>query len=211
MSNILSRRAFGALASGSLLGATSGLKANEKPKDEPVKKATGPIESPFERDYAAPTFQPSWKRPQVNRLLVQDFVIFAHMDLEMVKKLLEKEPTLVLAIINWGGGDWESGLGAASHMGRRDIVELLLGKGARIDIFCAAMLGMVDVVKAFLTLQPKLIDAKGPHGFSLHFHAQVGGKESAKVLDYLQSVKKLELKPNPFLKKAEPTKSKLAK
>ena len=47
----------------------------------------------------------------------------------------------------------------------------------------------------------KLIDAKGPHGFTLHFHAQVGGKEAEPVLDYLQSIKKLELKPVPFLKK----------
>jgi hypothetical protein len=85
-------------------------------------------------------------------------------------------------------------------MGRRDIVEFLLEKGARIDIFCAAMIGQFDAVKEFLTLQPQLIDARGPHGFTLHFHAQVGGKESAKVLDYLQSVKKLELKPVPFLK-----------
>jgi hypothetical protein len=85
---------------------------------------------------------------------------------------------------------------------------LLLERGARIDIFCAAMLGMVDVVKAFLTLQPKLIDAKGPHGFSLHFHAQVGGKEAEPVLDYLQSVKKIELKPNPFLKPAKPAEPK---
>jgi hypothetical protein len=63
------------------------------------------------------------------------------------------------------------------------------------------MMGQLDALKAFLTLQPKLIDAKGPHGFTLHFHAQVGQKESEKVLDYLQSIKKLELKPVPFLKK----------
>ena len=63
------------------------------------------------------------------------------------------------------------------------------------------MMGLIDAVKSFLTLQPSLIDAKGPHGFSLHFHAQVGGERSAKVLDYLQSIKKLELKPVPFLKK----------
>ena len=103
--------------------------------------------------------------------------------------------------MDWGGGDWESALGGSSHMGRRDIVEMLLEKGARIDIFCAAMMGQLEVIEAFLTLQPKLIDAKGPHGFSLHFHAQVGGDSSAKVLDYLQSVKKIELRPNPFLKK----------
>jgi hypothetical protein len=88
-------------------------------------------------------------------------------------------------------------------MGRRDIAEFLLEKGARIDIFCAAMLGLLEAVKAFLTLQPRLIDAKGPHGFTLHFHAQVGGKESENVLAYLQSIKKVELKPVPFLKKPE--------
>jgi hypothetical protein len=63
------------------------------------------------------------------------------------------------------------------------------------------MLGQLEVVKSFLTLQPALIDAKGPHGFSLHFHAQVGGDEAQPVLDYLQSVKTVELKPVPFLKK----------
>ena len=88
-------------------------------------------------------------------------------------------------------------------MGRRDIVEFLLSRGARIDLFCAAMLGQLEAVKAFLTLQPTLIDAKGPHGFSLHFHAQVGGDEAISTLDYLQSIKPIELKPVPFLKKKE--------
>jgi len=86
-------------------------------------------------------------------------------------------------------------------MGQRDIVEHLLERGARIDIFCAAMMGQLEAVKAFLTLQPKLIDAKGPHGFTLHFHAQVGQENAAAVLDYLQSIKKVELKPIPWLKK----------
>ena len=40
---------------------------------------------------------------------------------------------------DWGGGDWETGLGAAAHMGRRDIAELLLGRGARLDLFAAAI------------------------------------------------------------------------
>src|SRR5262245_34133060 len=123
----------------------------------------------------------------------------------MTKKLLEKEPMLVTAVMDWGGGDWESGLNGAAHMGNKEIVGYLLEKGARIDVFCAAMLGMLDVVKAFLTFQPKLIDAKGPHGFfNLHVHAQVGGKDAEKVLDYLQSVKKLELKPLPFMSKKTP-------
>jgi hypothetical protein len=197
MAGELDRRAFAVLAGGAALSVAAGSRA------EGTKPMTGPTEAPFERDYDPPQFKPSWKRPQVNRELLQDFIIFAHSDLEMTRKLLEKEPALLNGVIDWGGGDWESALGAAAHMGRRDIAEMLLAKGARIDLFAAAMLGLLDAVKAFLTLEPKLIDARGPHGFSLHFHAQVGGKESEKVLDYLQSVKKVELKPNPFLKKPD--------
>jgi hypothetical protein len=191
MPDPITRRQFTALAAGLAAGATGVAMSADDPK---------PTEAAFERDYPAPTFQPAWKRPQINRQLVQDFVIFAHSEPDMTKKLLDKEPMLVNAVIDWGGGDWESGLGGAAHMGRRDIVELLLANGARIDIFAAAMMGQLEAVRAFLTLEPKLIDARGPHGFTLHFHAQVGGEESAKVLDYLQSVKKVELKPNPFKK-----------
>lgn len=204
MSDPLSRRTFVPLAAGLALGATTNMHADDKPDANPPAPAAGPTEAPFERDYPAPGFQPGWKKPQVNRLLVQDFVIYAHSDLPMTKKLLEKEPALLNAVMDWGGGDWESALGAGSHMGRRDIVRFLLEKGARIDIFCAAMMGQLDAVKAFLTLEPQLIDARGPHGFGLHFHAQVGGTEAEKVLDYLQSVKKVELRPNPFRKKTDP-------
>ena len=41
-------------------------------------------------------------------------------------------------------------------MGNRAIVEFLLSKGARLDLFCAAMLGQLDVVKAALTATPAL-------------------------------------------------------
>ncbi len=201
MTTMIKRRSFTTLSAGIVLGSVAELyPQEEKPNPPPV--IAGPAEGPFERNYPAPGFKPSWKKLQINRQLVQDFVIFAHSDLAMVKQLAEREPGLVNASIDWGGGDWESGLGGASHMGRKDIVEYLLGKGARMDLFCAAMMGQLEAVKSFLTLQPLLIDAKGPHGFSLHFHAQVGGKDAEKVLAYLQSVKKMELKPNPFLKKS---------
>jgi hypothetical protein len=201
MSPRISRRSLATVAAGFALGtAVPASAADDKPKAAPPGSPAGPTEAPFERDYPPPGFRPSWKKPQINRLLVQDFVIYAHSDLPMVKKLLDREPALLNATMDWGAGDWETGLGGASHMGRRDIAEFLLEKGARIDLFCAAMLGQLDAVKAFLTLQPKLIDAKGPHGLSLHFHAQVGGKGSENVLDYLQSIKKVELKPIPFLK-----------
>jgi hypothetical protein len=159
----------------------------------------GPTEAPYERD-AKPGFEPSWSKPQLNRLMIQDFIIYAHSDLEQTKKLLDREPMLINAFMDWGAGDWESALGGACHMGRRDIVEFLLERGARMDIFCATMMGQLEAVKSFLTLQPKLIDARGPHGFNLHFHGQLAGKDATRMVEYLQSVKKIELKPNPFVR-----------
>jgi hypothetical protein len=203
----MSRRSLIALASGLVVPAAA---LADDPKTKPGKSALtkagppnrpGPVEASFSRDYDPPGFKPSWKNDQINRTLVADFVIFAHSDLAMAKKLLAREPGLINAAMDWGGGDFETALGGASHMGRRDIVSFLLERGARIDLFCAAMLGQLAAVKAFLALEPKLIDAKGPHGFTLHFHAQVGGKEAESVLDYLQSLKKVELRPIPFLQK----------
>jgi hypothetical protein len=40
-------------------------------------------------------------------------------------------------------------------MGRRDIAEFLLAKGARIDLFAAAMLGKLHVIKAAIAVFPK--------------------------------------------------------
>jgi len=208
MAQRIDRRGFGWIA-GSALTATwaTQVHAQESPAQDPPAQGdaakpappAGPIESPFERDYDPPGFKPSWRKPQVNRTLAQDFVIFAHSDLEMTQKLLEREPGLIHASIDWGGGDWETALGGASHMGRHDIVAFLLSKGARIDLFCAAMQGQLEAVKAFLALEPGLIDAKGPHGFSLHFHAQVGGEKAKETLEFLQSIRQVELKPIPFL------------
>jgi len=199
MKRAFDRRRFGVAVGVATVAATT----NTLLGQDASVSGDGPVEAPFERDYDAPSFKPSWKKSQISRLLAQDFIIYAHSDLEMVRKLLEREPGLLNASMDWGGGDWETALGGASHMGRRDIAEFLLSKGARLDLFCATMLGLLDAVTAFLTLQPELINARGPHGFSLHFHAQVGGDDSLKTLEYLQSIKELELKPIPFLKKKE--------
>ena len=212
----LSRRVFtGSVAVMALAPAPHVFGQDEK-KNTPDKKTNPPAqptEAEFERDYPAPKFKPSWKNKQINRLMAQDFVIYAHSDLDMVKKLLEREPNLLNATLDWGNGDWETALGGASHMGRKDIVKYLLSNGARMDLFCAAMMGQLEVVKSMLTLEPSLIDARGPHGFNLHFHAQVGQEDAQPVLDYLQSVKEVELRPVPFLKKKKPgdAKSKVPK
>ena len=128
------------------------------------------------------------KKPALPAELVRDFVANSHGDLEKVKRLLQQEPALVNAAWDWGGGDWETGLGAAAHMGRKDIARHLLDRGARIDLFAAAMLGELEIVRAALTAYPAMLDTRGPHGIPLLAHAQAGGAEAAAVVDYLLSL-----------------------
>ena len=126
------------------------------------------------------------KPPPIDSGLVAEFVLKAHGDLDFVRRTVEREPAIVNAAWDWGGGDWETGLGAAAHVGRRDIAEYLLDHGARKDVFAAAMLGEVDVVRAMLDAQPELRDARGPHGIPLRAHAEAGGDGAREVLDLLQ-------------------------
>jgi hypothetical protein len=116
---------------------------------------------------------------------VHAMVSNAHGDLDYVRAALTEDPTLANAAWDWGDGDWESALGAAGHMGRRDIAELLLEHGARLDLFVAAMLGELDIVEAMLTAHPEMRDAKGPHGISLLRHAEAGGDQAQAVLAFL--------------------------
>ena len=125
--------------------------------------------------------------PQLDPALVNEFVSVAHADLDEVKRLLAQEPALVKASWDWGGGDFETGLGAAAHMGNREIALLLLENGASLDLFAAAMLGHVDVVRVMLTEHPELRDAKGAHGIPLVVHAQQGGEEAKAVLELLEA------------------------
>jgi hypothetical protein len=73
-------------------------------------------------------------------------------------------------------------------MGRRDIASYLLEKGARLDLFAAAMLGNLEVVKAALEAYPEAINVLGPHGIPLIAHAQAGGNEARHVCEYLKSL-----------------------
>jgi hypothetical protein len=129
------------------------------------------------------------KPPPIEPELVAEFVLKAHSDLGVVKQLLEQVPAIVNASWDWGGGDWETGLGAASHVGRRDIAEYLLEHGARMDVFAAAMLGETEIVRAMLEAQPELHEARGPHGIPLIAHAEAGGEQAREVLDLLQAVR----------------------
>jgi hypothetical protein len=120
--------------------------------------------------------------------LIREMITVAHFDLKRVKELVEARPTLAIAAWDWGFGDWETPLGAASHMGNRATAEYLVSHGACPSLFSSAMLGQLEVVKAFVAAQPGAQRIRGPHGISLLAHARMGGEAARPVLEYLQSL-----------------------
>src|ERR1051326_3687724 len=120
--------------------------------------------------------------------VVREMVSVSHGNVKRVKELVEARPALAKAAIDWGFGDWEDALGAASHMGNRAIAEYLLSKGARPSIFSAAMLGQLEGVRAFITAQPGVQRTAGPHSISLLSHAPAGGQQAQAVFDYLNAL-----------------------
>ena len=77
-------------------------------------------------------------------------------------------------------------MGAASHMGPRDIAEYLLEHNARMDIFAATMLGKLDIVEAAVAAFPNIVQVPGPHGIPLIVHAERGGPAAKNVLEFLR-------------------------
>jgi hypothetical protein len=138
--------------------------------------------------------------------IVREMVTVAHFDLKRVKELVESRPSLAKACWDWGFGDWESAIGAASHVGNHAIAEYLLSKGARPSLFSAAMFGQLDVVKAFVAAQPGIQRIHGPHGITLLAHAKNGGAGARNVYDFLQSLGDADGEPEVPLADEERTK-----
>ncbi len=126
--------------------------------------------------------------PNQSPELVRELVTVSHFDLKRVRELVDAQPSLARATQDWGFGDWEDALGAASHTGNRAIAEYLISKGARPTLFSAAMLGHLNVVKAHIVSQPGVERVRGPHGIALLAHAKVGGAQASSVFDYLNSL-----------------------
>ena len=137
--------------------------------------------------------------PSIDDDIVKEVVGKSHFDLETVKKLVDKRTELARATWDWSFGDWESAIGAASHVGRRDIVFYLISKGARPTMFTYAMLGAYDIVKNMIDISPGIQKTMGPHGISLASHAKFGLRmkdemtfeqisSSEKLIDFLDNL-----------------------
>ncbi len=130
-------------------------------------------------------FGKSKDEPQLDKKIVAEFVGAGHGKFEKVKELLEEYPTLINAAHDWKLGDFETALGAASHVGHKELAQYLIDKGAQANIFTAALFGRIDIIKPMLDLFPSALNAKGPHGFTLLHHANKGGDEAKEVAEHL--------------------------
>jgi len=169
----LSRRSFFSITSGLSLLGVSGL----------ATKAWG--QAPPPRPYAisgADAF------PQQDPAVVKEAVTTSHGNVARIRELVEKQPALARASIDWGFGDWETCIDAAAHVGNKTIADFLLSNGARPTIFSAAMMGQLDTVKAFIAARPGLQKTLGPHGITLMAHAKAGGPDAAAVVQYLAAL-----------------------
>jgi hypothetical protein len=130
--------------------------------------------------------------PTTDPDLAREMVGASHANLPKVTELVGLHPTLAKASWDWGFGDWETALGAASHMGNKEIARFLLAKGAPPTIFSAAMLGQLDVVKAIVAANPGVEQFKGPHGIPLIAHAKAGGEPAVAVVAFLEPLERPE-------------------
>jgi hypothetical protein len=135
---------------------------------------------------AAPS--PGASFPAQEADLVKEMVGVSHGNLPRVKELVSARPALARASWDWGFGDWETAIDAASHVGNRPIAEYLMANGARPTIYTAAMMGQLAIVKGWIEAIPGVQRNRGPHGITLLAHARSGGAGAAAVLAYLESL-----------------------
>ena len=98
---------------------------------------------------------------------------------DRLRTLLEAHPDLVNARNDSG----DSLLLTAAYTGRKELFELLLEKGAGVNVFEASALGLSDRVGEFLGADPSLANAYSHDGWTpLHLASFFGRKEVASVL-----------------------------
>ena len=118
--------------------------------------------------------------------IVQQFVGAGHSNLDKVKELLTEYPNLIYSSHDWGGGDFETAIGAGGHVGFKEMVNFLIDKGARPTLHALTMLGKTKLVKPTLEMYPQLIHSLGPHGFTFLHHAKKGGEDASELFAWFE-------------------------
>ena len=153
----INRRRFIATGVTAVAGFTASRLAAQSPAVEPP--ASGFQLTPEE--IARGQKSTAGRKPRQNLDVVLAFVQAGHKtDVARLKEFIAYAPKLVIASWDWGNGDWETALGGASHTAHPEVARYLLSQGARMDVFCAAMLGEREAVKALLKADPATATTK---------------------------------------------------
>lgn len=103
--------------------------------------------------------------------VVEELVGNAHGNLARVRELLDVHPAALNLKAPWN----ETAIEAATQMGDKPIIELLIGRGAPVDFFTACVLGRRDEVNAELDADPSRVNARGVHDLPALYFAAIGG------------------------------------
>lgn len=115
---------------------------------------------------------------EIDPSIIDEYVGSAHGDFNRVRELLEAHPDILNIRSSWG----ELAIQAATQTGSLEIIHYLLQKGAPVDFYTAAVLGMKDRVAEMLAADPSLAASRGIHGIpSLYFPILTGQIEIAEM------------------------------
>jgi ankyrin repeat protein len=111
---------------------------------------------------------------EVDDAVVAELVGNAHGNLVRVRELLDAHPAALNLRAPWN----ETAVEAATQMGNKPILELLIARGARVDFFTACVLGRVEQVAAELQDDPARLNARGVHELPALYFAAIGGRKA---------------------------------
>jgi ankyrin repeat protein len=111
---------------------------------------------------------------QVEQAVVEELVGNAHGNLVRVRELLDAHPAALNLRAPWN----ETAVEAATQMGNKPILELLIARGAPVDFFTACVLGRVEQVSAELEHDPGRANARGVHELPALYFAAIGGRKA---------------------------------
>ena len=94
--------------------------------------------------------------PTTDAIVARDIVGASHNSLDRVKAMVSRQPELAKASWDWGFGDWETALGAASHVGNRPIAD--------VEVFDPQRGGVWQRVASLRKARNSFAAATGPDG-----------------------------------------------
>ena len=98
---------------------------------------------------------------------------------------MEREPALLQSAWDWAAGISKVRYRPRRTPGSRDMALFLMDRGARFDLFAAAMLGQLAAFKAAVESLRRAAKYAAPTGIPLLSHAIQGDAAARGVLDYL--------------------------